>query len=203
MIAVITGDIIQSREIQPELWLKILKKELREIGKSPLNWEIYRGDSFQAELKNPAEALARAILIKAAIKSVRGIDVRMAIGFGDKSHAASSITQSNGSAFVRSGEKFEQLVKEKRTLAILSPWKEFDTDINLFIRLALIAMDDWTTNSAEIVKASIEHPEKSQEELGKLLGIKQNAVSSRLKRAHFEEIQELIEIFRTKIYKLL
>ena len=64
-------------------------------------------------------------------------------------------------------------------------------------------MDDWTTNSAEIVKASIEHPEKSQEELGKLLGIKQNAVSSRLKRAHFEEIQELIEIFRTKINKLL
>lgn len=203
MIAVITGDIIHSREIPPAVWLGILKKELRKSGKSPQNWEIYRGDSFQAELKSPSEALASAVIIKAAIKSVKGLDVRMAIGFGDKSHTSSSVTESNGTAFVRSGEKFEQLVKEKRSLAVSTQWEEFDTEINLLIRLALIAMDDWTSNSAEIVKAAVEHPEKSQEDLGKLMGIKQNAVSNRLKRAHFEEIREFIEYFRTKINKLV
>ncbi len=203
MTSIITGDIVHSKKIAPKIWLNVLKNELNLIGSSPKSWEIYRGDSFQVEVPDPAEALARAIKIKASVRCIKGLDVRMAIGIGNKTHKAQNITESNGTAFVFSGERFEQLQKEKRNLLIASEWKDFDRDINLFLRLALIVMDSWTANSAEVVKTILEHPDISQKELGKILGIKQNTVSKRLKGAHFEEITELMEIYKLKINMLL
>ena len=64
-------------------------------------------------------------------------------------------------------------------------------------------MDNWTVNSAEVVKLSIEKPNALQSELGKLIGINQNAVSSRQKRAGLENIIELDKMYRQKISSLL
>jgi hypothetical protein len=203
MTSIITGDIVHSQKSSPMIWLDVLKSELNVIGPNPLRWEIYRGDSFQAEVVDPLEALNRAIEIKAAVKCIKNIDVRMAIGIGDKTHSAENITESNGTAFVFSGERFEQLKKDKQNLAIASAWKDFDRDINLYIRLALLAMDNWSVNSAAVVNIALKNPDKLQKELGKMLGIKQNAISNRLKRAHLEEILELEKIYQTKIKTLL
>tara|TARA_B110000305_G_C19373082_1_gene605540 strand:- start:790 stop:930 length:141 start_codon:yes stop_codon:yes gene_type:complete len=46
MIAVITGDIINSRKGEVERWIGPLKETLNRYGVEPKNWEIYRGDSF-------------------------------------------------------------------------------------------------------------------------------------------------------------
>lgn len=76
---------------------------------------------FQIEIKNPEEALKKAFEIKALIKKVEPlnenkkistIDVRMAIGVGEKNYTAESIAESNGSAFIYSSEKFELLKKK-------------------------------------------------------------------------------------------
>ena len=63
-------------------------------------------------------------------------------------------------------------------------------------------MDNWTVNSAEIVKLSLEHPNKIQTELAKLVGISQDAVSKRQKRAYLDEILELDYLYRHKIAQL-
>ncbi|MCX7987092.1 MAG: hypothetical protein N2662_09150, partial [Bacteroidales bacterium] len=84
MISVLTGDIIHSSRVSPEKWLKALKGVLGSIGSSPRQWEIFRGDSFQAEVGDPLEALEVSIKIKAAIKTIKGLDVRIAIGLGEK-----------------------------------------------------------------------------------------------------------------------
>lgn len=204
MVAVITGDIANSQQHAPTVWLTPLKEELNRVGKSPRNWEIYRGDSFQLLIPDAADALLTAIRIKAALRSLPGqsVDVRMAIGLGEKTYDAERITESNGSAFVHSGEKFEMLKQEKQHIAVKSDHPEFDKEMNLYLKLALIAMDNWTTNAAEIVKTAIENPGKSQEELGQLLNIKQNAVSGRLKRAYYGEIKEVIEMYQTRIKAL-
>lgn len=203
MTSIITGDIIQSQKVKPSVWLDILKTQLNTLGQNPQKWEIFRGDSFQAEVDNPLNALQTAIKIKAAIKCIKQLDVRLAIGIGDKTHNAIKITESNGSSFVYSGNQFEKIKKEKTNLAIASPCEIFNRDMNLFIKLASIAMDNWSINSAQTVKIALENPEKSQKELGELLGIKQNAVSSRLKRAYFDEIKALLEIYKTKIQEIL
>lgn len=199
MIAVLTGDIIHSSRVSPEKWLKSLQGALQSLGNSPKNWEIYRGDSFQTEVSNPLDALQISIKIKAAIKAIKGLDVRIGIGIGEKTYEAARVTESNGSAFVNSGHRFDALVKEKINLGIQSPWPDFDREMNLYLRLGLIAMDNWTPNGARMVLLALDNQNLSQTELGKLEGIKQNTVSTRLKRAYYDEIRLLLDMYREKL----
>jgi len=113
MIAVITGDIINSRKGKVETWLNLLKSTLEKYGKQPQDWEIYRGDSFQ--LSVPVEkALLAGLHIKSTIKQTKTYDVRIAIGIGEVKYKSQKITESNGSAYINSGECFESLKKQIR-----------------------------------------------------------------------------------------
>jgi len=60
-------------------------------------------------------------------------------------------------------------------------------------------MDNWTSNSAEAVKVALENDGVLQSEMAKALGISQDAVSKRLKRAYFNEIMDLDKMYRQKI----
>ena len=213
MVAIIKGDIIASRKLVNQAkWLLPLKSLLATWGENPKNWLIHSGDFFQIEIKNSGEALRKAFEIKALIKKVEPlnenkkistIDVRMAIGVGEKNYAAESIAESNGSAFIYSSEKFELLKKENSTMGIKSPWKSFDDEMNLYLKLAGIFMDKWTVSSAELVQIIFNNPGITQEEIGKKLGIKQNSVSGRWNRANVNEVLELEAIYRNKIRSLL
>lgn len=198
--SVITGDIIKSRtQINPEIWITALKDALSYLTPDEKYWEIYRGDSFQLELKNFSESFKATVYIKACLKTIKGLDVRLAIGIGNKTYHGSDVTESNGEAFVFSGETLETLKKEKQNLRIKTNHSEIDHELNLYFRLALIAMDNWTVNTAEIVKLSIENPDALQSDLGKLIGINQNAVSTRQKRAHLDDIMALNLMYKEKL----
>ena len=200
MISVLTGDIINSRKLPSDVWMNGLKKILNTIGPNPSRWEIYRGDEFQLEIDDPAEALQIAIQIKAYLKTLR-LDARMAIGIGEKSHNAEKISESNGTAFVRSGELFETLKKQKVTLVVNSGQAYFDAKINLMLRLGLTFMNQWLVQSAELVLVAIENKSLSQEEIGQRLGINQAAVSRRRKRANFDLVLELENYYTENIQK--
>ncbi len=212
MIAVISGDIIGSRKLEDQQrWIKPLQELLRELGPRPRLWDFYRGDSFQLELSNPAEALHKALRIKACVRSISPspesrtplLDVRMSIGIGEKTYSARRITESNGPAFVRSGEQYDLLRKEKRTLALRSPWPEVDEVLNLCLRLACMSLDQWSINSAELAGAVLKNPQQTQEQLGEFLNIEQNSVSDRYKRANLSEILDLEKFFRKSIAQRL
>ncbi|WP_136465806.1 transcriptional regulator [Flagellimonas onchidii] len=197
--AVITGDIINSRKDSPEAWLTNLKKVLNTHGKEPKQWEIYRGDSFQLEI-SPEKALKTAIHIKASLKQKKGIDVRMSIGLGGKDYHAEKVTESNGSAFVFSGECFENL--KKQTLAIKSGNEAFDTQINLMLQLASLTMDAWLPATSRVVKTALEHPKSNQKELAALLEKSQSNISEALIRAGFDEVQKMIQFYTTQLIQL-
>jgi hypothetical protein len=201
MTSVITGDIIDSRKNESQHWVEDLKKILSPIGKTPAQWEVYRGDEFQIEIENPEDAFLTAVLIKAHLRSIKS-DTRMSIGFGNKTHSAAKISESNGTAFINSGELFETLKKQKVTLAMRTGDTAFDEKLNLMIQLALTFMDSWLVQSAEFVAKAIENPTLSQEELGQILGINQAAVSRRQKRAQFDLVMNLDRYFKTQIKQL-
>lgn len=203
LVGILTGDIINSRRIQPKQWLSLLKRTLAREGKSPGTWEIYRGDSFQLEVKNPSDVFFTAIRIKANLKTIKGLDVRMAMGIGVKEFTAPKITQCNGEAFIYSGEKLESLKKEKQNLAIKTRWNDFDREMNLYLRFASIAMDNWSAGAADLIRILIDHPDITQTKLAKKLKITQSAVSGRQKRAYYQEIRDLEALFREKIEKLM
>ncbi len=201
MIAVITGDIINSREL-PNEWIDTLKKALANLFGTKTNWEIFRGDSFQIELK-AEDALLNAIYIKACIKTLKKADVRIGIGIGKKSIHATRVTEANGEAFINSGVAFDSLKLNKVNIALETPWQSFTADFNLFIKLALIAMDSWGQISAEMVKYAIENQNINQDKIAKISGRSQSSVSEALKRAHYAEIIELENKYRNAVISLI
>lgn len=200
--SVITGDIVQSRSSRNSVWLPRLKKALSYEGTSPKTWQIYRGDSFQLEVKDPEMVLRAAIRIKAAVKTVKKLDVRMSIGIGEKTYGSQRVVESDGEAFVRSGETFELLKKMRTTLAIRTGWAEFDRDMDVFLRLACIPMDNWSRSSAELVTLLLNQKNLTQKAIAKKLGITQPSISERRNRSHFDEIMALEELFRDKLRTL-
>ncbi|TKC10018.1 transcriptional regulator [Pedobacter polaris] len=201
MIAVITGDIINSRTL-PEEWISTLKSALEGLFGENLKWEIFRGDSFQVEL-NAKDALINAIYIKACIKTLKKADVRIGIGIGKKSISAEKVTEANGEAYINSGSAFDTLKINKTNMALKTPWINFDEEMNLSIRLALIAMDSWGQITAEMVRYAIENQNTKQDKIAKISGRSQSSVSEALKRAHFTEIMELENRYRNQVTNLI
>jgi DNA-directed RNA polymerase specialized sigma24 family protein len=54
-----------------------------------------------------------------------------------------------------------------------------------------------------MVHLALSNPGYSQKELGEMLGIKQNTVSNRLKRAYYDEILELLTRYQTKTIEII
>ena len=199
MISIITGDIINSKSSEPKKWLNMLKEVLNQYGNQPKQWDVFRGDSFQLETK-PEDALKAAVLIKASIKQYKNIDVRIAIGIGEKTYESDKITESNGTAFINSGECFDDL--KKTTLALKSPFENFDLQINIMFELALLTINSWTTTSAKLIKTAIEKPEFTQVELAKHFDTTQSNISKGLKRGGFDEISRLLHYYNAQVKTL-
>lgn len=203
MTSIITGDIIKSRSLKnPEFWMGPLKSGLSSLNSDESHWEVYRGDSFQIEISDISKSFISAVYLKACIKMVNSLDVRLAIGIGKKNYQGSKVSESNGEAFIFSGETLESLKKDKVNLSIKTANETLNKELNLYIKLALTFMDSWTVSSAEIVKLSIEQPDALQQELAEIIGTKQDAVSKRQKRAELDLIWELNSMYQHKIATL-
>src|SRR5690606_41823170 len=118
----------------------------------------------------------------------------LGIDIGGNHYAPQVISEASCDTFTPQRRLLDQL--KIPTLAIKPPWQEVDRPINLCLELALLIMDRWTVNSDEIVTLSIEHPEKTQAELGKMIEISQGRVSERQQRAGYEEIMKMDAYFR-------
>lgn len=193
MNAIIAGDIVNSQQNNPDEYLSVLKEVLHQYAKEGM-YQIYRGDSFQALITSPAEALYASIKIKAALKRVASLDVRIAIGLGDVKIIENNIAVSTGTALTRSGELLDSLKEKGQNLMVLSN-HSLDIYMNTALKLALLYMDDWTENSSETVYELLEHPKIKQDELGKKLGVQQATASRRIDRANWKETQELLKLF--------
>lgn len=201
MIAIITGDIINSQMSDSELWLPKLKDLMASWSKSPENWEIYRGDEFQLKC-SVDEVFRKALLLKSLIRTFENLDVRLAIGIGNEVFLSDKITESNGSAYVNSGRLLTEIKSQGKTLAIQTENDKVNRDLNILFKWAAIDFDNWTAATAEIIHQLLVNPALTQEELAKALNITQSSVSQRLKRANFDLIQETDQFFRKKIAEL-
>ena len=200
MKAVITGDIINSRKVDSSIWIKTLRELLQGYGNEPENWEIYRGDSFQL-IAEDTEALEISLIIKAAIRNHKQLDVRMSIGLGEIDYHSKKVTESNGTAFINSGEQFQEL--KKNTLAIKSPSKEFDQIFNVIFPLMMLFANNWTSSTSEIIKLALEDQSLSQKKIAKLLNKKsQSTISAALKRGGYEETVNVLNLYKSELKKI-
>ncbi len=201
MIAIITGDIINSQKSDSELWLPKLKNILGSWSETPANWEIYRGDEFQLKCKVD-EVFRKFLIIKSLIKTFENLDVRIAIGIGNEVFSSEKITESNGSAYVNSGRLLNEIKSAGRTLAIKTDNDKVDRDLDILFKWASIDFDSWSVATAEILFQLLTNPEVTQDELAKNFNISQPSISQRIKRANYDLIHETELYFRKKIAEL-
>ena len=201
MIAIITGDIINSQKSETELWLPKLKDLLGSWSATPENWEVYRGDEFQMKC-SVDEVFHKAILLKSLIRTFENLDVRIAIGIGNEVFRSEKITESNGSAYVNSGRLLTDIKSQGRTLAIQTENEKVNRDLNILFKWASIDFDNWTAATAEIIYQLLRNSELTQDELARELNITQSSVSQRFKRSNFDLIHETDQFFRKKIAEL-
>jgi hypothetical protein len=199
MIAIITGDIIRSKKIATEIWLPVLEKSLSKFGEKPMFWDIYRGDSFQLETSIENTLIATLSIIS-AIKQLPKIDVRMSIGIGEKEYQGKSITTSNGSAFVNSGEAFEQLGKKK--IGIKTPEIKNSNQLQSEFQLVRALTEKWTTNMCETISCLLDNPKLNQTEIAEILSKPQSQISRELKAASFYEIMDYVKTANQKLQNL-
>ncbi len=201
MIAVITGDIINSQHADTEVWITRLKNLLETWGSAPYTWEIYRGDEFQFKCSIDS-VFWHFLAIKSLIKSQENLDVRMAIGIGEESFSSEKITESNGTAYVNSGRLLNDLKSDGHTVAIKTSSDAVDRDLNILLKWSSKDFDNWTMATAEIIHEMIMNKDITQEDLAKRFAISQSSISQRLKRANYELIVETNQYFRKKISEL-
>ncbi len=201
MIAVITGDIINSQHADTEIWMPKLKNLFEKWGSTPHIWEIYRGDEFQLKCYID-DAFWYFLAIKSLIKSQENLDIRIAIGIGEENFSSEKITESNGSAYVYSGKLLKDLKNEGNTVAIKTSNNSVDQDLNVLFKWASKDFDSWTMATSEIIHEMIMNSDITQEDLAKKFTISQSSISQRLKRANFDLILETNHYFKKKISEL-
>lgn len=119
MQAVLTGDIVNSTKL-PSVKEKALVKVLEQIFK-PYKYEFYRGDSFQALIKEAEDSLRIALLCRTAaigITENNGADVKVSIGLGKVNGRIKKLGAAKGEAFIISGRAFDELEKTGSRLIV-------------------------------------------------------------------------------------
>lgn len=115
MFAVITGDIVNSTLIKAEEEQELI--QMIQALLSPHPSDFFRGDSFQAFVEDPREAIRKAMLCRTAAKSLVAedapvqADVRLSIGYGDVTLPVVKLATAKGEAFLLSGRALDEMPK--------------------------------------------------------------------------------------------
>jgi hypothetical protein len=163
-------------------------------------FELFRGDSFQALLAQPKDALRLALLWRAAMKATTSEnhqwDVRIAVGIGPVTHHAKTLAASGGPAFQHSGILLDSLKhNDAQRIAFHIPDEDWNEALNTECILAEQIISRWTPAAAETVLQLLLYDE-TQQSLAARLGISQSSVHKRLQTAGWPAIRHWEGHFR-------
>ncbi len=214
--AVITGDIVHSREVSDlQSLLQVLKDAVHEIEAvlgSIIKFEIYRGDSFQMLINEPENAIRIAILIRSKLRSETPYsdeedanipleklwDARVSIGIGSVNKAESRVVESTGEAFELSGNQVDAMKKLPDRIKLLSGWANLNEQFDALMKLSDAIISRWTLSSSAAVYRQLLFNE-TQKKIAQNLKISQPAVHKRLSIANIDAIKSMLNYLNITI----
>ena len=222
--AVITGDIIRSRDldmIQREVLADTLKNVygciLEQYGFAvPQGLAMFRGDSWQIYIEEPQWALQIAVQFRATLRlkswqEGKEIDTKMALSIDTVDFVNTETPgASDGAAFQRSGLALNDLKKDQQLICVLP--KDFPLELRLGTEhLAVVTdhlMQTWTRAQTKAVSFKLSKPlekELNQREIASMwfpTSVSQPAVSAHLKAAQWKLLKETLKRFREIISEI-
>lgn len=161
--AVLTGDIVNSRELSADRSKKLqqrLKSAAAEFesvfpGTVVGALGITRGDGWQVALQKPERALRLALFLRAVVKSEFKTDSRVSIGIGTVDRLErDNIIESTGLAFERSGHGLEDLDKGRRLALRVEPEDPRD---HIIMNLLDCLVSKWTDKESIAMAGALLH----------------------------------------------
>ncbi|MFO8044405.1 MAG: hypothetical protein R6U30_00850 [Halomonas sp.] len=200
-IAVLTGDVIDSRKVddRPGLY-RLLDDNLAELaslhgGRA----ERFRGDGFQLALPRAAPAMEAAVTLRAALiehsEPDQRWDARIAVAVGPAERGSA---ETDGATFVASGRALDALADTSVHLSLTRLDAPVDPGLVLLVRYIDDLLDSWSAYSAEVVGLSLRH-DASQQALAERLGIRQPSVHKRLRAARWTLLSDTLDYLRQRL----
>jgi DNA-binding CsgD family transcriptional regulator len=195
MNAVITGDIVNSTLMPKKMFAALIDGLSGLFANDKI--EIYRGDSFQAFMKDADDALENCIksrLLAIQYSDEHRVDIRLSIGLGfikgDVAHLGSNMEE----LFVKSGRYFDRFQNSTRKLIIVSGNEDKDLTFEIIAEYMDSILERTTPRQAEILFNLLSG--KSQVETARLLNKTKATVSQHVKTARYDEILNLLQKFK-------
>jgi len=191
------------------------------------NYQIFRGDSFQAILQNPSKSLEVALIIRAFLISQpyltsdslnqnldphsgekkrslpipgakKQYDVRIAIGIGSVDfYNLNNIGQSDGAAFRMSGYRLDEMKMRKQNLSIVTPEEDYNNELDVECAFIDAIVAKWTREQSLSVLYALQG--MNQYQMAEKLDRSQSGISQRLSKAGYWAISKMIMRFNEKI----
>jgi hypothetical protein len=211
--AVITGDIIHSTKMSPKrlyTLFEMTEKELQELTNAyNMQYELFRGDSFQCLVHQARYSLRITLLLKMFIRSLavqesghesgkksfkssKVTDARMAIGIGEAEVFSKRLATANGTAFQLSGRALDQLKDARQHLIIDSN----DTHKQEWLT-ASILLDALIARTSGLQCQVLYYKLKglTETDIGKALHIGQSAVNQRARSGNWVAFSAMLNRF--------
>jgi hypothetical protein len=203
-VAVITADIVNSTRLK-KAEEKILLSDLSSIWGS-YKFEFYRGDSFQAYIPDPKQALKVVLQARAAAKRLSSgfsspfADIRASIGIGNITTPVRDLKTAKGEAFLISGRAFDEMSKSGKRLKIQSANDAINLGLKIIANYADSLFAHLTSKQAAVVFELL--MDRNQIETAKRLKKSQPTINKHAQAARWIEINNLIEDYQLYINQL-
>ena len=202
--AVLTGDIVNSTKL-PKAKEAKLTRQLEDLftGKK---FEFYRGDSFQAYLKKPAEALRLALLCRTAAISLSKeekvvlSDVRISIGIGEVNTPVRTLKTAKGEAFVLSGHGLDEITNNNERLLITASHALANEGLQVISDYINAIFSTMTGKQAEVIFLLLQG--KIQLEVAQQLNKTKSTIHQRVSSGRWPEIEKLLQQYENIIKQL-
>ena len=202
LAAVLTGDIVNSTKLLSGQEEELFRRLRQEILKAYPH-EIYRGDSFQAFVEQPEEALAVALACRAlAIRFTEGpemdFDMRLSIGIGKVVLPVSDLGTAKGDAFLLSGRLFDML--KGRRLIIGVGDRKADIGFEIMSDYLDSIFGKMTAKQAEVIVELLNGI--AQQQLSTTLNKSKSTISQLATDGGWSEIERLLQYYHALIAQL-
>jgi len=204
--AVLTGDIIRSRGLDPagfEAMRATLMAACAEIagwtGPGAGSIDFFRGDAWQMLISDPRLALRASLFVRARLRAVHRRDSRIAVGIGHIDRLERPrLSLSLGEAFVLSGQALDAMTRySDLTIALPPEAGERAILLEVIACLCSAIAGGWTQRQAELVCLALLPDALTNEAIGRRLvpAIRKQTVTRALAGARWHALRQAIVAF--------
>ena len=209
MIAVLTGDLVNSTKMSEEVYSGVinnLKALLVEANKKyQATGEVYRGDEFQIQYPNPIDAFKSTLLIKLALHlstySSKPIQCTLSLAYGSYAFYDKKPNTSSGPVFIASGRGLEKT--QRGELSLHFDERSNDEETQLLNNFLNHLLNRLTKTQAELLFQYIESDFADHKQLAKITKTTRQNISNRLSNIGAFLVRDYMALINNKVTSLM